>query len=143
MLKTSSLRVPSYRRHKSTNQAVVTFKGRYIYLGTWNFTASENEYVRLIAEFLSNGRRLQSDADATVVDVLNAYRKFAENYYRKDGRVTSKYGCILESLKIVRELYGCKIANDFGPLAPKAVRQHMVDKGWSRGHINKSVGRIC
>jgi len=77
-----------------------------------------------------------------VVEVLNAYRKCAENYYRKDGRVTSEYGCIVEALKIVRELYGRKIANDFGPLALKAVRQRMVDKGWSRGHINKSIGRI-
>ncbi|MFN7878061.1 MAG: hypothetical protein ACK5PB_22270 [Pirellula sp.] len=142
MSKTSSLRVPSYRRHKPTDQAVVTINGRDIYLGKWNSTASKGEYDRLIAEFLSKGRRLQSDADATVVEVPNAYRKFAENYYRKDGRVTSEYGCILEALKIVRELYGRKIANEFGPLALKAVRQRMVDKGWSRGHINKSVGRI-
>lgn len=142
MPKPSTPRVPSYRRHKPTGQAVVTINGRDIYLGKWNSAASKDEYDRLIAEFLANGRRLQSDADVTVVEVLNAYRKFAENYYRKDGRVTSEYGCILESLKIVRELYGRKIANDFGPLALKAVRQRMVDKGWSRGHINKSIGRI-
>ena len=142
MPKPATPRVPSYRRHKPTGQAVVTINGRDIYLGKWNSAASKDEYDRLIAEFLANGRRLQSDADATVVEVLNAYRKFAENYYRKDGRVTSEYGCILESLKIVRELYGRKIANDFGPLALKAVRQRMVDKGWSRGHINKAIGRI-
>ena len=142
MPKPTTPRVPSYRRHKPTGQAVVTINGRDIYLGKWNSAESKAEYDRLIAEFLANGRRLQSDADATVVEVLNAYRKFAENYYRKDGRVTSEYGCILESLKIVRELYGRKIANDFGPLALKAVRQRMVDKGWSRGHINKAIGRI-
>ena len=142
MPKLATPRVPSYRRHKPTGQAVVTINGRDIYLGKWNSAASKDEYDRLIAEFLANGRRLQSDAGTTVVEVLNAYRKFAENYYRKDGRVTSEYGCILESLKIVRELYGRKIANDFGPLALKAVRQRMVDKGWSRGHINKAIGRI-
>ena len=142
MPKPSTSRVPSYRRHKSTGQAVVTISGRDIYLGKWDSAASKAEYDRLIAEFLANGRRLQSNADETVVEVLNAYRKFAENYYRKDGRVTSEYGCIVEALKIVRELYGRKIANDFGPLALKAVRQRMVDKGWSRGHINKSIGRI-
>lgn len=142
MPKPTTSRVPSYRRHKPTGQAVVTINGRDIYLGKWNSAASKDQYDRLIAEFLANGRRLQSDADATVVEVLNAYRKFAENYYRKDGRVTSEYGCILESLKIVRELYGRKIANDFGPLSLKAVRQRMVDNGWSRGHINKAIGRI-
>ncbi len=84
MPKTSTLRVPSYRRHKPTGQAVVTINGQDIYLGKWNTAASRAEYDRLIAEFLANGRRLQSDADGTVVEVLNAYRKFAERYYRKE-----------------------------------------------------------
>jgi hypothetical protein len=85
MSKTSSLRVPSYCRHKPTDQAVVTINGRDIYLGKWNSTASKNEY-----------------------------------------------GCILESLKVVRELYGRNIANEFGPLALKAVRQRMVDNPFSQ-----------
>ncbi len=106
MPKTSTSRVPSYRRHKPTGQAVVTINGQDIYLGKWNTAASRAEYDRLIAEFLANGRRLQSDADGTVVEVLNAYRKFAENYYRKGGRVTSEYGAIKDALKLVRELYG-------------------------------------
>jgi len=142
MPKTSTLRVPSYRRHKPTGQAVVTINGRDLYLGKWNTAASRAEYDRLIAEFLANGRRLQSDADRTVVEVLNAYRKFAQNYYRKGGRVTSEYGAIKDALKLVRELYGRTTANEFGPLALKAVRQQMIDKGWSRNSINKSIGRI-
>ncbi len=142
MPKTSTLRVPSYRRHKPTGQAVVTINGRDLYLGKWNSAASRAEYDRLIAEFLANGRRLQSDADGTVVEVLNAYRKFAENYYRKGGRVTSEYGAIKDALKLVRELYGRTTANEFGPLALKAVRQRMIEKGWSRRTINQSIGRI-
>ncbi len=80
--------------------------------------------------------------DTTVVEVINAYRKFAEQYYRKNGEVTREYGCIKEALKIVRELYGRTIADEFGPLALKAVRQSMVNNGWSRSYINKSIGRI-
>ncbi|MCA9027502.1 MAG: hypothetical protein KDA86_19995 [Planctomycetaceae bacterium] len=106
MPKMFTLRVPSYRHHKPTGQAVVTINGRDLYLGKWNSAASRSEYDRLIAEFLANGRRLQSDADGTVVEVLNAYRKFAENYYCKGCRVTSEYAGINEALKIVRELYG-------------------------------------
>ena len=142
MPKTSTLRVPSYRRHKPTGQAVVTINGRDLYLGKWNTAASRAEYDRLIAEFLANGRRLQSDADRTVVEVLNAYRRFAENYYRKGGRVTSEYGGIKEALKLVRELYGRTTANEFGPLALKAVRQRMIDKGWSRSTINQSDSQM-
>jgi integrase len=142
MPKTSPLRVPSYRRHKPTGQAVVTINGRDLYLGKWNSAASRAEYDRLIAEFLANGRQLHSDIESTVVEVLNSYRKFAEDYYRKGGRVTSEYSGIKEALKIVRELYGRTTANEFGPLALKAVRQRMIDNGWSRGYVNSSIGRI-
>ena len=65
---------------------------------------SRAEYDRLIAEFLANGRQLRSDIESTVVEIINAYRKFAERYYRKNGEVTREYGCIKEALKIVREL---------------------------------------
>lgn len=142
MPKPSASRLPSYRLHKPTGQAVVTLNGRDIYLGKWNSAASRSEYDRLIAEFLANGRQLRYEVDTTVVEVLNAYRKYAEQYYRKNGEVTREYGCIKEALKIVRELYGRKSADEFGPLALKAVRQRMVDNGWSRGYINKSIGRI-
>lgn len=142
MPKSSVRRVPSYRCHKPSGQAVVTICGQDIYLGKWNTAASRAEYDRLIAEYLSNGRQLRTNVDRTVVEVIDAYRKFAERYYRKNGEVTREYGCIKEALKIVRQLYGRTIANDFGPLALKAVRQRMVDSGWSRGYINKSVGRI-
>ena len=109
MPNSSSSRVPSYRRHKPTNQAVVTINGQDIYLGKWNTAASKAEYDRLIAEFLANGRRLQSDADRTVVEVLNAYRKFAENYYRKGGRVTSEYGVVPRTSAIcARATWTCR-----------------------------------
>ena len=102
MPKSSAPRVPSYRRHKPTGQAVVTIKGRDIYLGKWNTAASRAEYDRLIAEFLANGRQLRDEVDTTVVEVINTYRKFAAQYYRKNGEVTREYGCIKEALKIVR-----------------------------------------
>jgi hypothetical protein len=137
-----SSRVPSYRRHKPTNQAVVTINGQDIYLGKWNTAASKAEYDRLIAEFLANGRRLRTEIESTVVEVINAYREFAERYYRKNGEVTRESGCIKEALKILRQLDGRTNANEFGPLALKAVRQRMIDNGWSRGYINKSIGRI-
>ena len=127
MPKTSTLRVPSYRRHKPTGQAVVTINGQDLYLGNWNTAASRAEYDRLIAEFLANGRQLRSGIESTFVEIINAYRKFAERYYRKNGEVTREFGCIKEALKIVRELYGRTSADEFGPLALKAVRQRMLD----------------
>ena len=51
-------RVPSYRRHRPSGQAVVTLGGRDFYLGRWNTKVSRAEYDRLIGEWLAAGRRL-------------------------------------------------------------------------------------
>jgi hypothetical protein len=93
-------RVPSYRRHRPTHQAVFTINGQDIYLGKWNTAASKAEYDRLIAELLANGRRLRSEIESTVVEVVKAHRKFAERHYRKNGGVTCEFGCITGALRI-------------------------------------------
>src|SRR5262249_19872488 len=50
--------------------------------------------------------------------------------------------CLRDAIKIVRELYGHTAAKDFGPLALKACRQKMVEKGWSRTYTNHQIGRV-
>ncbi len=47
----SAPRVPSYRRHKPSGQAVVTLNGRDIYLGNWGTKAGKAEYERLIGQW--------------------------------------------------------------------------------------------
>lgn len=52
--------IPSYRRHKSSNQAIVTFTApsgqrRDVYLGTYGTTGSRKEYARVISEWESTG----------------------------------------------------------------------------------------
>jgi len=67
-------RVPSYRRHKPTGQAVVTLNGRDIYLGRYGTRASRAEYDRLIGEWLAAGRcLLRSDCDLTVAELAHRY----------------------------------------------------------------------
>ena len=56
MPKKRSKRVPSYRHHKPTGQAVVTLNGHDFYLGKWNTKASLAEYDRLTSEWLAGGR---------------------------------------------------------------------------------------
>jgi hypothetical protein len=45
--------LPSYRKHRSSGQAVVTLNGRDIYLGTHGTQASRIEYDRLTGEWLA------------------------------------------------------------------------------------------
>ncbi|HYT94308.1 MAG TPA: site-specific integrase [Gemmataceae bacterium] len=43
---------------------------------------------------------------------------------------------------MVKHLYGRTAAGDFGPLALKACRREMIDKGWSRTYTNAQIDRI-
>ncbi|MEO2046296.1 MAG: hypothetical protein ABGX16_06960 [Pirellulales bacterium] len=138
-----SPRVPKYRHHKPTGQAVVTLDGRDYYLGKYRSAASQEAYQRLTAEWLTNGGRMARQAEEiTVVELIVAYLNFANGYYLKDGEPTSEIKTTKRALKVVRELYGRELVSKFGPLALKAVRQRMIEIGWVRTQINKNVVRI-
>ena len=110
-------RTPSYRHHRPSGQAVVSLHGKYFYLGVHDSDASRAEYDRLVAEWLANGRRLPSSSegkpDYTISEVLVAYWKYAEGYYRKAGQPTSELASIRESVRVLKRLYGNTTANDF------------------------------
>lgn len=139
-----ALRVPSYRRHKPTGQAVVTLDGRDIYLGRHGTQSSRKEYDRLIGEWLAGGRQLpKSSNDLTVAEVAASYLRWAKGYYRtKDGRPSGSMPGIKLTLRWLREVYGSTPVADFGPLAIEALQQRMIQAGQSRGYINDNIGRV-
>src|SRR5688572_1821462 len=91
-------RLPSYRHHRASGQAFVELNGTRHYLGAHGTKASHQEYDRLTAEWLANGRRLPPAADSpdiTVAELIVAYFAHAEVYYRTgDGRPTSEVDTI-------------------------------------------------
>ena len=142
-----SVRIPSYRHHKPSGQAVVTLSGRDHYLGNHGSPESRREYERLLAEWLTNHRRPPEEPascspDLTMSELLLAYWDHVQSYYVKDGKPTSEPDTIRQALRPVRELYGDTQAGDFGPLALKAVRRAMIDRNWCRSYINKQVNRV-
>lgn len=138
-----STRIPSYRLHKSSGQAVVTLGGRDHYLGKHSTPKSQREYNRLIAKWLVSGRALPADeAHLTVIEVVARYWQFATGYYSKNGQPNTEAANIKVALRYLRRLYGHDSADAFGPRALKAVREAMVQDGHSRGHVNKQVARI-
>jgi integrase len=137
------IRIPAYRHHKPTGQSVVTLDGRDYYLGPWNSKPSRQEYDRLVGEWIANGRRLPLSAtDRTVAEVIAAYWRFAQTYYRKNGRPTGTCQGIRVALRILRQSYGHTCAAEFGPRGLKALQQKMIELGQSRRYINDNIDRI-
>jgi integrase len=139
-------KLPSYRLHKPSGQALVTLDGKDFYLGPHGTRVSHSEYDRLIAEWLAHGRRLPSVSplppDLTVNDLILRYWKFAEGHYSRDGATSREVDNIRDALRPLRPLYGRSFAGEFGPVALKAVRRAMIDAGLSRTTINARIGKI-
>jgi hypothetical protein len=79
-------RIPAYRLHKPTGQAVVTIDGRDYYLGRYGTPASRALYDHLIAEWLA---RKPAGPCPTIDEIIVRYLEFARAYYRKAGVETS------------------------------------------------------
>jgi integrase len=132
-------RIPSYRLHKQSGQAVVTFPDglghrRDVLLGPFGSSESRAEYARVLAEWEACGRLLPTprpggatSADVTINEIALAYWRHVETYYVKDGRPTSEQTVIKHALRFLKNLYGHTSARDFGPLALKAVRKAMIE----------------
>jgi len=139
-------KLPSYRLHRPSGQAIVSLDGKDFYLGPHSTRVSRSEYDRLIAEWLAHGRRLPSTSDRppdlTVDDLILRYWEFARIHYSRDGVTSRELDNIRDALRHVRPLYERSPAAGFGPLALKAVRRAMVDAGLCRSTINARVGKI-
>lgn len=131
-------RIPSYRLHKASGQAVVVLGGRSFYLGKFGSSASRVEYERILSEWLSNHRLPLASATEnaktgssreplTVEELIHAYWQHVQRYYVKNGQATSEQDTIRQALRFVRKPYGPTLVQDFSPLALKAVRQAMIE----------------
>lgn len=140
-------RLPGYLLHKPTGQARVRLDGRDHYLGVFDTPESWERYHQLLAARKCPGALVAPSAptrpEVTVTELAARFFQHAQTYYRRpDGSATHEVNNIRQALRMLRELYGTTNAGDFGPLKLQAVRQAMVEKGWSRGNINRSVRRV-
>jgi len=109
-------RIPSYRRHKATGQAVVTLGGRDIYLGRYNSAASRAEYNRVIAEWTAHGGALpkQRTNDLTVTEFVTAFLRYVKGYYRRpNGSLTTELKNFKLAIRRLKAIYGRALDNVF------------------------------
>lgn len=141
------VRVPKYRLHKPSGQALVEIRGQRIYLGKFDSSESRERYHRIICELLKPGVETQVISanplqQITVSELILGYFQYARQYYTKGGKPTDEIAAIRTALRRLRKLYGNIPANDFGPKSYKLVREAMIQEGLSRKYINDSMARI-
>ena len=89
-------KVPSYRLHKASGQAVVVLNGTSIYLGPFDSPESRARYDRVVARYLTDraepghpaprGRPGPVPGELTVSEMVLRYWTFATGYYVKNGK---------------------------------------------------------
>ncbi len=136
-------RIPKYRRHKPTGQAVVTLSGKDHYLGPHGSRASRAEYDRLIGEWLAAGRSLpKPDAQFTIAELALRYLNFAKRYYQQDGQPTRSLERVKTSLRVLKASYAYTPVVEFGPLALQALQHKLATSGLSRRYVNYLIDTI-
>jgi integrase len=146
-----ALRVPAYCHHKASGQAVVRISGTDCYLGPYGSSESHERYARQIGEWQLNHAQSAAKGPTacnaaqgvlSICELVERYKRFAESYYVRDAQPTSELTSMRYAIRAVRQLYGSLRAQEFGPLALKAVRQHWIERGLCRTHINSRVNRV-
>ncbi|MBM3969382.1 MAG: site-specific integrase [Planctomycetes bacterium] len=145
----TSHRIPTYKLHRPSGQARVIIDGRHIYLGKFGSDKSRERYARLISELAILPADLLRSSfpvkrhETSVNELLLQYWDFAKRYYAKNGKPTKELAGMRDAMRTLRLLYGESDVREFGPMALKAVRSHMITKEkLSRGVINNRINRI-
>lgn len=139
--------VPRYTLHKPSGQGRARHQGRDVYFGPYDAPTSRERYARFVAELATQSGPSQHDVGPSVLDpdlpvaeLILKYLQFAQGYY---GKGAAEFVSLRGALKPVNQLYGTSRVRDFGPLAFKAVRQHMIDhQQLCRNEINRRMSRI-
>src|SRR4051794_27414455 len=102
------MKVPSYRRHAGSGQAIVTLKGRDCYLGKFGSAESRERYRALIAGFMQTGAAPQREDDPpTISECMVGYLGHIHQHYRTpSGGLGNQAFMIKKALKVLRSLFG-------------------------------------
>lgn len=141
--------IPSYRLHKASGQAVVTIRGQTHYLGRFDSPESRRKYGELLVVLASEssslppvGQAAKDEDGISIAELCVDYLSYAETHYVKNGRQTDEVDCYKSLMRILKKAHGFTPLRDFGPNCLRAVREEMIELGWTRGYINRQVNRL-
>ena len=140
-----SARIPSYRLHKASGQAVVTLGGKDHYLGLHDTKSSTARYERLIAKWLANGRKLPEEVSSryTVALLCDEFLDRCEKEYRQpDGTLSREVDNVRIALRELLRLFFDLPAREFGPRYLMLYRDQQIELGLTRKTINQRLGIV-
>lgn len=139
-------RVPSYRLHKASGQAVVTLSGKDHYLGPHGSPESSSKYERLILEYVGNGMRMPTadpQAEYSIGLMCDEFMDHAEGEYRRpDGTLSREVKNIEMALRPLLRFFFDLPASEFGPTKLKLYREQLIEADLCRKLINQRVGIV-
>lgn len=138
---------PTYALHKASGRGrliwtdAIGVRREKLLPGLFNSPESLHAKARLELEIATSSMwGTAADGAISVAEVLAVFFDYAQRYYvDADGNPTKEVAVIRYAIRPVRELYGATAATEFGPLALKAIRQHMIQAGLCRALINRRV----
>jgi len=136
-------KLPKYSLHKPSGQARVKHGGKCYYLGKHGSQESHEAYARFVAN-------LPKPVDVTIVagasllvgEAVLKYLAHCQGYYVRDGVPTGEATTIKSALRPLVKRFATLPVDEFGPRRLKEVREDMIELGWTRYTINRSIGRI-
>lgn len=131
-------RLPTYRFHRASNQAICCILGRTYYLGEFESKESRDKFNKLVAEYLTNPSFGIEKGRQSIAESVVAFLKHAKSYYG-EGSEFEKYS---RALAPMVELYSDLNIRDFGIQEFKAIREQWVRKKHAREYVNKQAKRI-
>lgn len=131
-LSSQKMRLPAFRRKSNRpHLAVVTLsdgvtrKRKDFILGRYDDPASREAYLRILAEWERNGRRLPETSEVkgtfNVSDLCLAFWRYAQSYHTR-----TKCHDIRQALRILRLHHGNEPAIAFGPKKLRDLREPMM-----------------
>ncbi len=142
--------VPKYSLHKATGQARCRIDGRDVYLGLYNSPESLTRYAELIRDLSGPQTKPRPKAAPQIVrriSVAGLVEKYLiylrEKKRRREGDVrTARAVQVDRVLGLLVGKYGDMRAEDLGPVKLSRFREELIDLGWTRKYINKSIANV-
>lgn len=111
--------------------------------GVWGSREAADAYRRWAAEWYATaGRAAEEGRAVSVAGLVLACLDWAEQTFRKRGKITSEVHGFRAALRVVVELYGDLEVGRFGPTQARTVQRAWVTDGLALKTCNDYLGRL-